>query len=132
MPGMGGFEVAKRLKEGPDGADVEIILLTSVGQKGDAARCKEVGISGYLVKPVKQSELLDAITMALGHPTEEKPVITRYSIQESRRRLNILLAEDNIVNQKLAVKILEKRGHSVVVASNGKEAIEGFVTSRVD
>jgi len=62
---------------------------------------------------------------ALGHSTEEKiPVITRYTIQETRRRLNILLAEDNIVNQKLAAKILEKRGHRVVVASNGQEAIE--------
>ncbi len=133
MPGMDGFEVAKRVKEGPGGKDVEIILLTSAGQKGDAARCKEVGISGYLLKPVKQSEILDAITMALSHPTEEKiPIITRYTIQEARRRLNILLAEDNIVNQKLAVKILEKRGHRVVVASNGKEAIEKLEGERFD
>jgi CheY-like chemotaxis protein/HPt (histidine-containing phosphotransfer) domain-containing protein len=133
MPGMDGFEVAKRVKEGPDEADVEIILLTSVGQKGDTARCKEVGISGYLVKPVKQSELLDAITMSLGHPSEEKiPVITHYTIRETRRRLNILLAEDNIVNQKLAVKILEKRGHSVVIASNGKEAIEELEREHFD
>ncbi|MBW2005416.1 MAG: response regulator, partial [Deltaproteobacteria bacterium] len=133
MPNMDGFEVAKRAKEGPDGVDVEIILLTSVGQKGDAARCKEVGISGYLIKPVKQSELLDAITMALGHPSEQKaPFITRYRIQDARRRLNILLAEDNIVNQKLATKILEKRGHRVVVASNGKEAIEKLEGERFD
>jgi signal transduction histidine kinase/DNA-binding response OmpR family regulator/HPt (histidine-containing phosphotransfer) domain-containing protein len=133
MPGMDGFEVSKRVKEGPDGKDVEIILLTSSGQKGDASRCKEVGISGYLVKPVKQSELLDAITMSLGHPSEEKiPVITHYTIRETGKRLNILLAEDNIVNQKLAVKILEKRGHSVVVASNGKEAIEELEREHFD
>jgi two-component system sensor histidine kinase/response regulator len=125
MPDMDGFEVARRVKESASGKDVEIILLTSAGQKGDASRCKEVGISGYLLKPVKQSDLLDAITLALGHPSEEKiPIITRYTIQEKRRRLSILLAEDNIVNQKLAVKILEKKGHRVVVASNGKEAIE--------
>jgi len=124
MPGLDGFEVTKRVKEGRYGADVEIILLTSVGQRGDAARCKEVGISGYLLKPVKQSELLDAILMALGHPPEEKaPVITRHSIREARNRLNILVAEDNIVNQKLALKILEKRGHRAVVAPNGREAI---------
>ena len=125
MPDMDGFEVARRVKESDSGKNVEIILLTSAGQKGDASLCKEVGISGYLLKPVKQSDLLDAITLALGHPTEEKiPVITRYTIQETRKRLDILLAEDNIVNQKLAKKILEKRGHRVVVASNGREAIE--------
>jgi len=133
MPDMDGFEVARRVKESALKKDVEIILLTSVGEKGHAAHCKKVGISGYLLKPVKQSELLDAIYMALGHPTEQKiPVITRYAIQDARRRLNILLAEDNIVNQKLAVKILEKRGHIVVVASNGKEAIEKLKEESLD
>jgi len=94
MPDMGGFEVARRMKESAFGKDIEIILLTSAGQKGDASRCQEVGISGYLLKPVKQSDLLDAITLALGRTTEDKiPVITRYTIQETRGRLNILLAE---------------------------------------
>ncbi len=125
MPGLDGFEVTRRVKEGRYGADVEIILLTSVGQRGDAARCKEVGISGYLLKPVKQSELLDAILMALGQAPEERILlITRHTIRQARRRLDILVAEDNVVNQKLALKILEKRGHRAVVASNGKEAIE--------
>ncbi len=133
MPEMDGFEVAKRVKEGPYGKDMEIVMVTSLGQKGDASYCKEVGISGYLVKPVKQSDLLDAITIALGHPAEEKiPVITSYTIQEARRRLNILLAEDNLVNQKLAVKILEKRGHRVIVALDGKEAIEKFQEEHFD
>jgi len=91
MPEMDGFEVARRVKESPSGADVEIILLTSVGQKGDAAHCKEVGISGYLLKPlVKRSELLDAISLALAHQAGEKiPLITRYTIQEARRRLKV-------------------------------------------
>jgi len=125
--------VTRRVKEGRYGADVEIILLTSVGQRGDAARCKEVGISGYLLKPVKQSELLDAILMALGHPPEEKiPLITRHTIRQARRKLDILVAEDNVVNQKLALKILEKRGHRAVVASNGKEAIEKLRGERFD
>ena len=127
MPGMDGFEVAERVKASPLGSDVEIILLTSVGQKGDARRCKELGISGYLVKPVKQRELFEIITMALGQPSRDgDPVITRHLIREARRRLSILLAEDNIVNQKLAAKLLEKRGYRVAVASNGREAVDAF------
>jgi signal transduction histidine kinase len=122
-----GFDVAKSIKESSYGADVEIIMLTSVGQKGDAARCKEIGISGYLLKPVKHSELLDAIVIALGHAHDEKiSVITRATIQEARRRLKILLAEDNIVNQKLATKILEKQGHQVTVVSNGRESVDAL------
>jgi len=133
MPVIDGFEVAKRIKESSYGTGVKIILLTSAGQKGDGARCKEVGISGYLLKPVKQSELLDAIMMTLGHPTEEKAsVITRHTIHEVRKRFNILMAEDNLVNQKLAVKMLEKQGHRVVVASNGREAVEALGKEHFD
>lgn len=133
MPGMDGFEVAEMAKASPLGADVEIIMLTSVGQKGDARRCKELGISGYLVKPVKQRELLEIITMALGQPScEGDPVITRHVIHEARRSLSILLAEDNIVNQKLAAKLLEKRGYLVAVASNGREAVDAFEGERFD
>jgi len=133
MPNMDGFEVARRVKESDFGKDVKSILLTSVGEKGHAARCKKVGISGYLLKPVKQSELLDAIYMAMGHRVGEKvPVITRYAVQDARKRLNILLAEDNVVNQKLAMKILEKRGHSVVVVPNGKEAVKKLEEDHFD
>ena len=88
MPGMDGFEVARKLKNEPFGSDMKIILLTSVGQKGDTARCKELGISGYLLKPVEQRELLDVISISIGHtPGEKTPVVTRYTIQEARRRL---------------------------------------------
>ena len=133
IPGMDGFEVAERIKERPFGADVEIILLTSAGQRGDAKRCEESGISGYLHKPVKQSELLDAVKMALGHPSGERcPVITRHLIREARKKLYILLAEDNIVNQKLATKMLEKRGYQVVVAPDGKKAVDAFEKEHFD
>ena len=88
MPGMDGFEVARKLKNEPCGSDMKIILLTSVGQKADTARCKELGISGYLLKPVEQRELLDVISISLGHtPGEKTPVVTRYTVQEARRRL---------------------------------------------
>jgi CheY-like chemotaxis protein len=133
LPGMDGFEVAERIRESPFGADVKIILLTSAGQRGDAKRCKESGISAYLHKPVKQSELLDAIKMALGYPPGERgPVITRHLIREARKKLHILLAEDNIVNQKLAAKMLEKRGYQVVVAPDGKKAVDAFEKEHFD
>jgi two-component system sensor histidine kinase/response regulator len=133
MPGMDGFELTKRVKESPYGTDAEIILLTSLGQKVGAARCKELGISGYLVKPVKQSELLDAVMMALGEsPVEEDSVIARSTIHPANRRLNILLAEDNLVNQKVAVAMLKKRGHRIVTVLNGKAAVEQLDKDQFD
>jgi PAS domain S-box-containing protein len=133
LSGKDGFEVANRVKESPYGASLKIILLTSVGRKGDAAQCAKFGISGYLTKPVKQSDLLNAIMMALGHAVDEKaPLITRYAIQEAQRRLGVLLVEDNPVNQKVAATMLEKRGHRVVVASNGREALEALDKERID
>jgi signal transduction histidine kinase/CheY-like chemotaxis protein len=133
MPRMDGFEVGRRMREDPNNSDLHIIMLTSVGMKGDSERCKDVGIGGYLVKPVKQSELLDGIMLAMDRPEKEKgPVITRHTIQEARRRLRLLVAEDNPVNQKLAIKILEKRGHLVSVVSNGQEAIDALKEDHFD
>ncbi|MBW1896775.1 MAG: response regulator, partial [Deltaproteobacteria bacterium] len=133
LRGTDGFEVGKRIKDSPYGANMGIVLLTSVGKKGGAAQCVKFGISGYLVKPVKQSELLDTITIALGHPTDEKlPLITRYAIQEARRRLSILIVEDNIINQKVASAMLTKRGHRLTLASNGREALETLAAESFD
>jgi two-component system, sensor histidine kinase and response regulator len=125
MPEMDGFETARKIKELNLGKEITLMLLTSLGRKGDAARCEEVGISGYLIKPIKQSELLDMILISFGTAGEkEAHVVTRYTIQEARRRLNILLAEDNMVNQKLAMTLLQGRGHNVVLANNGREAVK--------
>ena len=127
MPDLDGFDVAKMIKSAPFGKEVKIIMLSSMGQRGDAARCRENGISGYLAKPVKQSDLLDAIMMTMGLQAEEEAtVITRHTVYDARERLNILLAEDNMVNQILAIKILESRGHQVTLAANGREAVETF------
>ena len=127
MPGMDGFTLVRRLKETDSLRDITVIMLTSAGRRGDAARCRELGISGYLVKPVKQADILDAVMLALGWPraTKGEPaVITSHTLREVRKMLKILLAEDNPVNQKLAVKILERRGYSVAIAENGAVALE--------
>jgi two-component system, sensor histidine kinase and response regulator len=125
MPEMDGFSLAERIKQNPKLAHATIMMLTSAGQRGDAARCRELGIAVYLIKPIRQTELLEAILAALGKPLGGKrpAVITRHTLWENRRKLQILLAEDNVVNQQLAVRLLEKRGHTVTVALDGGEAL---------
>jgi PAS domain S-box-containing protein len=135
MPELNGFSVAEAIRQDPRHSESVIIMLTSAGMRGDAARCRELGIEAYLPKPVKQSDLLEAIKMALGSHQESQeslPVITRHSLRESRGRLRILLADDNAVNQTLAVRLLEKRGYTVVVANTGKLALEALETQSFD
>jgi PAS domain S-box-containing protein len=126
MPGMDGFDLAAQVQQRPHLAGSTILMLTSAGQPGDIARCRELGIEAYLTKPVKQSELLDAIVTALSaslqHAEPEAPAPAPPP-GPSRRALRVLLAEDNAVNQRLAVRLLEKQGHSVALAVNGKEAV---------
>jgi len=127
MPELDGFDVSKMIKDAPSGEDARIILLSSSGQRGDSDRCKDIGISGYLPKPIKQSDLFDAIMMTMGLSPEEMPaVITRHKIYEERESFNILLAEDNVINQTLTIRLLETRGHRVTLTSNGIEAVEAF------
>ena len=133
MPGMDGFALAERIRRHPKLAGATIMMLTSVGQRGDAARCRELGIAVYLIKPIRQSELLEAILMALGKSVGKRAtVITRHTLQENRGKLQILLAEDNAINQKLTVRLLEKRGHTVTVVGNGIEALRLLKLSRFD
>jgi len=127
MPDMDGFTFAKRLKSDPRFKGSIIMMLTSRGQRGDGLRCRDLRISAYLVKPIQQSELLEAILTVLEHKPEgcdERPtLVTRHSLREDRRSLRILLAEDNSVNQMVAVRLLEKMGHTVVVVANGRDAV---------
>jgi CheY-like chemotaxis protein len=126
MPEMDGFALAECIKRNPDWKTATIMMLSSAGQRGDAKRCRDLGVAAYLTKPVRQAELLDAILTALGtRPTKEPSpaLVTRHSLREASNHLRILLVEDNAVNQVLAARLLEKRGHTVIVAGNGKEAL---------
>jgi two-component system sensor histidine kinase/response regulator len=137
MPKMDGFALIERIRQRPELATATIVMLTSAGHRGDAARCKELGVSAYLLKPIRQSELREAIARVLGAEKPEGAIalITRYSLQDAREpgsSLKLLLAEDNAVNQRLAVRLLEKRGHRVVVAGNGLEALAALKKERFD
>jgi len=133
MPGMDGFELAEKIRQHPGHVRATVMMLTSEGQRGHAARCRELGIASYLMKPISQSALLDAIMTALGEPAQElRSPITRHSLRESRRKLNLLLAEDNAVNQTLAIRLLEKLGHKVTLAVNGLEALQLWQNGQFD
>src|SRR2546428_5117846 len=137
MPKMDGFELSERIRQRPELSTAIIMMLTSAGHRGDAERCKKVGISAYLLKPIRQSELREAIARLLGAKETKGaiPLITRYSLYDARDPetvLSVLLAEDNLVNQRLATRMLEKRGHRVVVAANGREALAALAKGRFD
>jgi PAS domain S-box-containing protein len=128
MPDVDGFAVAEFVKHDPELAGAAIVMLTSGGRPGDARRCRQLGIAAYLMKPVKQFELLQAILLALGGPSgpSPAPLVTRHSLREVRKKVHVLLAEDNLVNQGLVMRLLEKRGHTVEVVVNGRKTIEAL------
>ena len=134
MPEMDGFELAERIKHRAHLAGATVLMLSS-GQQANAARRRELGIAACLTKPIKQSDLLDTILTVLGRATaapRETTAPVRESLPADNRRLHILLAEDNAVNQRLALKLLEKRGHTAVVVANGKEALAAYAAERFD
>jgi CheY-like chemotaxis protein len=126
MPDMDGFQLATAVRAEKALARTKLLMLTSAGQRGDGERCRELGIRGYLTKPMSRSDLLEALGTVLAASPEDAgtpEVVTRHTIAESRRSLRVLLAEDNPVNQQVAVAMLVKRGHEVHVSSNGREAV---------
>ncbi|HEV2131618.1 MAG TPA: CHASE domain-containing protein, partial [Longimicrobiaceae bacterium] len=122
MPGMDGYTLAERIREQPYGAQIPLMMLTSAGTAGDSARAAKLGIARTLIKPVKQSDLLAAILEVLDiGPEEPQPEEAAADGRpEEIPSLRILLTEDGLVNQKVAVSLLERRGHSVAVANNGR------------
>jgi two-component system sensor histidine kinase/response regulator len=130
MPDMDGFQVAEEIAARPELADVTVIMLTSSGEYGDQSRCADLGVGGYLTKPVYAADLLAAIERAMGPkmspavaPTAAKSKAGTLPMGAEVRRSRILLVEDNLVNQQVASGLLTRRGHQVTVAPNGREAL---------
>jgi len=129
MPEIDGFSLVETIRQDPSFANIRIVILTSGGERGDAARCKALGIAAYLSKPFDRLELREVLLRVLaGDPTapKKRALVTRHSLREQAKSLSFLVAEDNAVNQRLIVRLLEKRGHSVVLAQNGREALEAL------
>jgi CheY-like chemotaxis protein/HPt (histidine-containing phosphotransfer) domain-containing protein len=140
MPGMDGFQTAQEMQKRSDLSGATIMMLSSVGRQENASRCRNIGVACCLAKPVTQSELLDAIVTALNVRLRDEPhksdAPTTMEVAKLANAeppgLNILVAEDNPVNRKLAQKILEKRGHNVTTAVDGKLALETLARERFD
>jgi CheY-like chemotaxis protein len=135
MPGMDGFELARTIKSDPAIAAVPLVLLTSFGQRGDGAAAREAGIAAYLTKPVRQSQLFDCLSNVVTQTSgplvpavHSSKLVTKHTLAEAKPMSNklILLAEDNIVNQKVAVRQLQKLGYRADTVADGREALEAL------
>ncbi len=135
MPEIDGFELSAKIRALKKYQRTPIILLTSSGVRGDSERCKQIGINAYLPKPVKLTDFLKAIQVTLGLPQAEEQqhaLVTQYTVREVLPRLHILVAEDNPINQKLALRLLEKAGYHADIAKNGKEVLDKIKTNHYD
>jgi PAS domain S-box-containing protein len=136
MPGMDGFELARQIKSDPAIAALPLVLLTSFGQRGDSTTAREAGVAAYLTKPIRQSQLFECLTRVISQPATSTPaavseklgLITRHTIAEKKPMSNklILIAEDNVVNQKVAVRQLQKLGYRADAVADGREALEAL------
>ena len=138
MPVMDGATLGGKIKADPDLNPTRLVMLTSAGKRGDASRLKAIGFAAYLSKPVKKSHLYDCLVTVLGIPSTPSkesslPIITRYGLEEAKkRRVLILVAEDNVVNQKVALRILQKLGYRADAVADGREAVMALETIPYD
>jgi CheY-like chemotaxis protein len=138
MPGMDGMTLGARIKADPDIRRTALIMMTSLGQRGEAAKIREAGFSGYLTKPIRRTQLRECIALALGRAAKAEDalpeaLITRHTIAESRAPgVRMLLAEDDRVNQTVFAAMLKKLGYSTDVAANGREAVQAAAGQRYD
>jgi two-component system, sensor histidine kinase and response regulator len=133
MPDLDGFGLAERVRDDGRFGGLRVVLLTSAGERGDVSRCRELGVAGYLVKPVGLVDLRETLLqLAGGSPGAERAVVTRHSLRERRAPLEVLVAEDQPVNRKVAVRLLEKEGHRVHAVEDGREALAALAQQRFD
>jgi hypothetical protein len=133
MPNVDGFEVATRIHALDRFTTVPLVMLSSAGMKGDAQRARDAGIAAYLTKPIAREDLVQILREVLNlQETVPQVLITRHVVDEKRVDLDVLLVEDNLVNQKLAVTLLQRWGHRVTVAENGVVALERWAAQRFD
>jgi CheY-like chemotaxis protein len=149
MPEMDGFELARAIKADSTISKIRLILLPSYGKRGDGKIAKEAGIAAYLQKPVRQSHLYDCLVSVISEPAfgknedRSKSLITRHSLindtaltkaepDAAASGIRVLVAEDNIVNQKVALNQLQSLGYSATIVTNGREAVETLKKSRYD
>jgi len=134
MPDHDGFELAAQVRQDSALKTLPLLMLTSAGQRGDAARCRALGVAGYLTKPISRTDFFQAVAAALGKERSEtvEELVTRHTLSEARRNLRILLAEDNVVNQEVAATMLRRRGHQVDVVGDGTEAVAAVEKSAYD
>ncbi|MGL4549991.1 MAG: response regulator, partial [Gemmataceae bacterium] len=130
MPGMDGFQLAASIQQLPNLADAAIVMLTSAGHPEDVGQCRSLGIGAYLLKPLKQSDLLATLLTILDR-ARRRPA-AEPAAADAGRRLRVLLAEDNLVNQRLAVRLLEKEGHRVSVVGDGQAALDALAREAFD
>ena len=129
---MESFDLVAALR-GAAGPGLRMMVLMAAGMHGDAQRCRELGVAAYLIKPVAEAELLDAVRIALEMQGDDETPVTRHTLRERQRAsLKLLLAEDNPVNQRLAVRLLEKLGHKVTVVGDGAEAVAAVAADAWD
>ena len=134
MPEMSGFDFVEKVRGNLDVAQTPVILLTSGGREGDQALIQQLGVALRLMKPVKQSELFNAIvhTLGISSPEQLQAAESNEPKKQSPGSLNILLAEDNLINQKLAIGVLRKHGHQVSVAGTGQEVLRSLSKNSYD
>ncbi len=133
MPGMNGWQLVERIRQDDAYNSVQIMIMPSAGMRGDAGRCKELRVEGYLTKPVIMEELHDSMTAVIcGYELPVKELITRHSMREGQSRRNILIVDDVEINRELLRITLEKHGHRITMAQNGLEAVEHYSTNDYD
>lgn len=135
MPEMDGFGFIEEVRKTASLAALRIVVLTSAGQRGDGTRCKKLGVSAYLSKPFDKLELREVLRRVLADSCmsrDTNSLITRHTVRQQTKSLTFLVAEDNSVNQRLIARILEKRGHRVVLVQNGREALEDLEKQEFD